>query len=71
LGGGIVTINEALRFLKTARERLGGDACLVLSLTESGIEDADIDGMDTVQDLDGTRYVQVRVSHPAFAKEDT
>ena len=66
-----MTINEAIRFLKDARERLGGDACLVLSLTESGIEDADIDGMDVVQDCDGTRYVQVRVNHPALSTEET
>lgn len=62
-----MTIVEALEFLRKARERLGDDACLVLSLTDSGIEDADVDGMTLVEDNDGTRYVQVEVRHPALA----
>lgn len=61
-----MTIDEAIQALREARDRLGGDACLVLSLTDSGIEDADVDGMTLVEDNDGAGYVQVEVWHPAF-----
>lgn len=65
-----MTIAEAIGFLSRARDRLGADnACLVLSLTDSGIEDAGVNGMTLVEDSDGTRYVQVEVSHPAFVRD--
>lgn len=64
-----MTIAEALDFLSHARDLLGDDnACLVLSLTDSGIEDADVNGMTLVHDSDGERYVQVEVRHPALPR---
>lgn len=61
-----LTIDQALRVLQDARNLMGGDRCLILSLSGSEIEDASVNGM-AIQ-IDGeSKYVEVRVSHPLFA----
>jgi hypothetical protein len=57
-----MTIDEAIEFLNKARSKLGGEACLILSLTGSEIEDVDIDGMDEMVEP-GSFYVQVRAQY--------
>lgn len=57
------TIDEALKILQTAKEQLGGDACLILRLIGSGVEDADVSDLAIISDSD-SRYVEVRVLHP-------
>lgn len=59
-----MTIDDAIRFLLAARVQVGPDACLILSLSGSGIPDADVDSMHVVQDPPDSRYVEVRVRHP-------
>lgn len=69
-----MTINEALDFLTKAKTRVGGDAVLVLSLTDSGIGDADIDSMEVIEQDNGYKsdvsgYVEVRCDHPCLIEE--
>jgi hypothetical protein len=58
-----MTIDEAIAVLTEAREKMGGDRCLILSLTDSEIDDADINSMVVQQDGESA-YVEVRCDHP-------
>ena len=60
-----MTIDQALQVLTKAKRSLGGGACLILSLTASGIEDADVSSMEIIR-AGESRYVQVSVAHPAL-----
>lgn len=70
-----LTIDRALEVLKEAKERIGGDKCLVLSLTDSGLEDRTINNMRVIYGYSRTigdcvvsedAYIQVECSHPAL-----
>lgn len=61
----LMTVDKAIKALQKAREEVGGDACLILSLSGSGIEDADVNDMIVVKDS-CNRYVEVRVKHPSL-----
>jgi hypothetical protein len=63
-----ITVDEAIAILTKARDTVGGDACLILSLTGSGIEDADVNDLVIVKE-DDSRYVSVKVSHPYLPTE--
>lgn len=70
-----MTVNEALATLESAKLMVGGDACLVLSLTGSGIGDADIDSMAVITQDTGYKpgvggYVEVRCQHPCLGEVD-
>lgn len=62
-----VTVDDAIQLLQEAKRtaRLGGDTCLVLSLSGSGIENAAVNELAVVNDDDGS-VVEVRVQHPDF-----
>lgn len=59
------TIDHALAILTEAKRKMGGDRSLILSLTDSEIEDANVDDLVIVND-DESHYVEVRVAHPAL-----
>ena len=61
----MITIDEAIGMLSDMREwsKLGGNTCLVLSLTDSGLPDVDVDDLALTQDNVGA-VVEVRVDHP-------
>lgn len=67
-----VTIDDAIAFLTTAKAKVGGNKVLVLSLTDSLMEDATIDALtliDNVADGSGeSQYVQVECNHPGLVK---
>jgi hypothetical protein len=65
-----ITVDEAIALLTKARDTVGGDACLILSLTGSGIEDADVNDLEIVKEED-SRYVSVRVNHPSIQLDIT
>jgi hypothetical protein len=60
---GTTTVNEAIALLERARTQVGGDACLILSLTGSGIEMVGIDVL-VIQKENESRYVEVRARLP-------
>ncbi len=69
-----MTITDAIAFLMSAKEKVGGDACLILSLTGSGLGDADIDSMTIIEQDQGYKedvkgYVEVRCEHPCLKDE--
>jgi hypothetical protein len=57
------TVGEAIALLEQARFRVGDDACLILSLTGSGIEMVDVDLLHIVNEKE-SRYVEVRARLP-------
>lgn len=59
----ILTVDQALAILTEAKKQMGGEAALILSLTDSGIPDADVNDMVIQYDKDNA-YVEVQVSHP-------
>lgn len=61
-----VTIDDAIRILTEARAMLGGDACLILSLTDSEVEHVNIEEMVYVG-REESRYVEVRATLPGRA----
>lgn len=63
-----VTIDEALASLTAAKKELGGDACLILSLWDSELQDVNVKGFTVIHDRDN-RYLQVDVIHPDLAQE--
>lgn len=66
-----MTIDQALRVLQDAKRKMGGDRCLILSLSGSGIEDANVNSMHIACDTKGeSGYVEVRVSHPSLRVDD-
>jgi hypothetical protein len=54
--------NEALAILTEAKKQMGGEAALILSLTDSATSDADVNEMVIQHDKDNA-YVEVRVFH--------
>jgi hypothetical protein len=57
-----LTVDEALKILQKAKQELGGNACLILSLSSSGIQDVDVNNMVIINDKDNA-YVEVQVLH--------
>ncbi len=57
-----LSIDEALRVLKAAKAKIGGDKALILSLTDSGLPDANVEELALV-DVAESQYVEVRVKH--------
>jgi hypothetical protein len=60
-----ITIDLTLAYLQHAREQIGGDKCLILSLAASELEDVDVSQLLIVDD-DSGQYVQVSAVHPAL-----
>ena len=61
-----VTIDDALRVLAHAKERIGGDKCLILCLAGSELEHAGVKQFTIVDDRPSggeSTYVQVLVAH--------
>lgn len=61
----VVTVGEAMEVLREAERVLGPDAPLILSLTASGIELAEVNALH-IETEDESRYLEVRVSHPGL-----
>lgn len=61
-------MDAALAILTRAKEQVGGDAALILSLSASGISDCDVHNM-FIQNDGENRYVEVRVKHPALVEQ--
>jgi hypothetical protein len=57
-----ISIDEALAILQKAKEEMGGDKGLILSLSKSGIQDVDVNNMVIIHDKDNA-YVEVQVFH--------
>lgn len=68
-----VTIDQALAILGEAKQRIGGDKCLVLCLESSDREDANVNELRVVDERpeggDST-FVQVLVRHPSLIAVD-
>lgn len=64
-----ITIDEAIRKLRLAKDQIGGDKCLILSLSGSGIEEANVNELYIIKEGEST-YVQVRVNHPSLKDYD-
>lgn len=64
-----LTVNGALEVLLEAKEKLGGNATLVLSLTNSSLQDVNVNAMKLMQDHDGG-YVEVQVLHDDLQEEN-
>jgi len=62
-----LTVDKALEILKKAKKQVGGDACLILSLTASELPDAIVNEMVIIKD-ETNRYVEVKCDHPELAK---
>lgn len=60
------TIDEALLALTQAKEasHIGGDACVYVSLTDSGIEPLPVDTMALINDASGGAVFEVRAKLP-------
>lgn len=65
-----MTIRSAINTLQSAAVRIGDDKCLILSLTGSEIEDANINGMEIINQ-DESQYVEVRCDHPSLNRENS
>ena len=63
-----MTIDQAIVFLTKAKAQVGGDACLILSLTDSELPDHAVDGMTVIKD-ESNGYVQVEVTVPEIIPE--
>lgn len=57
-----LTVDEALGALIKAKNTVGGNAVLVLSLTDSGISDCNVNDIVIIQDVDNA-YVEVQARH--------
>ena len=68
----MLTIDEAIAFLTDAKAKIGGNKVLILSLTDSLMDDHCIDKLTIIDNVaDGTgesRYVQVECDHPGLVK---
>jgi hypothetical protein len=61
-----VTIDAALELLQKAKERIGGDKCLILCLVDSGIQDANVELLEIVdgtEEGEESQYIRVSVDH--------
>ena len=65
-----LTVDEALVILQCAKEKVGGNACLILSLTKSAISDCDVNDM-VIQSDGENRYVEVRATHPELVENES
>jgi hypothetical protein len=64
----VLSVDAALAILTKAKKQMGGDACLILSLSGSGIMDCNINNM-VIQNDGENRYVEVRARHPELAEK--
>lgn len=62
----ILTVDAALAILIEAKNKVGGDAPLVLSLTDSELADQNVNNMEII-DVDESQYVEVQVKHSDLA----
>lgn len=66
-----ISIDEALVILNRAKKQIGGDKCLILSLTGSGIEDANVQNLHIIDEGENnSRYIEVQVEHPCIQDDD-
>lgn len=62
-----ITIDEALVILNRAKEQIGGDKALILCLCGSGIEDANVENLNIIDEgVNNSRYIEVHVDHPSI-----
>jgi hypothetical protein len=61
----MLTIDESIAFLKRAKARIGGDKTLVLSLSDSHLEDVMVTNL-----VIRRGYVEVQAVHPALLTAD-
>jgi hypothetical protein len=57
----MVTIDEAIELLQKAKASIGGDKVLILSLTGSELEDANVDRLELIND-GNSQYIEVQVN---------
>lgn len=62
-----MTIDNALLILRNAKRLIGGDKCLILSLTDSQMEDVDISGIGIIDD-GNSKYVEFTAKLPSYHK---
>lgn len=58
----ILTVDQALAILTEAKKQVGGKAALVLSLTDSELNDVSVNGMFIHND-ESNAYVEVQAYH--------
>jgi hypothetical protein len=63
----VLTVDKALEILSRAKKRVGGDAALILSLSDSELYDVNVNNMVICKDKDN-RYVEVQVKHDGLVK---
>ena len=59
----IITIDEAIAKLQAAKRICGGDAVLILSLSDSQLNNVNVNDIVPIKDSPDTRYAEVQVKH--------